>query len=56
MLKFHPEGAKIILIATLFTVLGIFGVDHLLHDSNIIICKILQVLLLGFLIFNTSIF
>ena len=50
MLKFHPEGAKIILIATLFTVLGIFGVDHLLHDSNIIICKILQVLLLGFLI------
>ena len=50
MLKFHPEGAKIILIATLITVLGIFGVDHLLHDSNIIICKILQVLLLGFLI------
>lgn len=50
MLKFHPEGAKIILIATLITVLGIFGVDHLLHDGNIIICKILQVLLLGFLI------
>lgn len=50
MLKFHTEGAKIILIATLITVLGIFGVDHLLHDSNIIICKILQVLLLGFLI------
>ena len=50
MLKFHPEGAKIILIATLITVLGIFGVDHLLHDSNIIICKILQLLLLGFLI------
>ena len=50
MLKFHPEGAKIILIATLFTVLGIFGVDHLFHESNIIICKILQVLLLGFLI------
>jgi len=50
MLKFHPEGAKIILIATLITVLGIFGVDHLLHDSNIIICKILQVVLLGFLV------
>ena len=34
MLKFHPEGAKIILISTLITVLGIFGVDHLFHESN----------------------
>ena len=50
MLKFHPEGSKIILIATLITVLGIFGVDHLFHESNIIICKILQVVLLGFLV------
>ena len=50
MLKFHPEGAKIILISTLITVLGIFGVDHLFHESNIIICKILQVVLLGFLV------
>ena len=50
MLKFHPEGSKIILIATLITVLGIFGVDYLFHDSNIIICKVLQVVLLGFLV------
>ena len=50
MLKFHPEGAKIILISTLITVLGIFGVDYLFHDSNIIICKVLQVVLLGFLV------
>lgn len=36
MLKFHPEGSKIILISTLITVLGIFGVDFLLHDHTII--------------------
>jgi phosphatidylserine decarboxylase len=47
---FHKEGGKIILISTLITVLGIFGVDHLFHESNIIICKILQVVLLGFLV------
>ncbi|MES2864231.1 MAG: phosphatidylserine decarboxylase family protein [Bacteroidota bacterium] len=36
MLKFHPEGSKIILISTLITVLGIFGVDYLLHDHTVI--------------------
>lgn len=36
MLKFHPEGSKIILISTLITVLGIFGVDYLLHDTTVI--------------------
>ena len=36
MLKFHPEGSKIILISTLITVLGIFGVDYLLHDNKIL--------------------
>ena len=36
MLKFHPEGSKIILISTLITVLGIFGVDYLLHDYTVI--------------------
>lgn len=36
MLKFHPEGGKIILISTLITVLGIFGVDYLLHDNKIL--------------------
>jgi len=36
MLKFHPEGSKIILISTLITVLGIFGVDYLLHDHTIL--------------------
>ncbi len=35
MFKFHPEGSKIILVATLITVLGIFGVDTLLHDHKI---------------------
>ena len=50
MLKFHPEGSKIILISTLITVLGIFGVDYFLHESNPIICKIIQVLLLVFLV------
>ena len=36
MLKFHPEGSKIILISTLITVLGIFGVDSLLHDNTVL--------------------
>ncbi len=36
MLKFHPEGGKIILISTLLAVLGIFGVDYLLHDNTVI--------------------
>jgi phosphatidylserine decarboxylase len=36
MLKFHPEGSKIILISTLITVLGIFGVDYLLHDNTVL--------------------
>ena len=36
MLKFHPEGSKIILISTLITVLGIFGVDYLLNDYTVI--------------------
>jgi phosphatidylserine decarboxylase len=36
MLKFHPEGSKIILISTLITVLGIFGADYLLHDHTVI--------------------
>lgn len=36
MLKFHPEGGKIILISTLITVLGIFGVDYLLHDHTVL--------------------
>ena len=36
MLKFHPEGSKIILISTLITVFGIFGVDYLLHDNTIL--------------------
>lgn len=50
IIKLHPEGSKIVFISTLITVLGIFGVDHLFHESNIIICKILQVVLLGFLV------
>lgn len=36
MLKFHPEGSKIILISTLITVLGIFGIDYLLHDNTVV--------------------
>lgn len=50
IIKLHPEGSKIVFISTLITVLGIFGVDYLFHDSNIIICKVLQVVLLGFLV------
>ena len=49
MLKFHPEGSKIILIATLITVLGIFGVDYLLHD-NTVLRIIVQCILLFLLI------
>lgn len=49
MLKFHPEGSKIILISTLITVLGIFGVDYLLHD-NTVIRIIVQCILLFLLI------
>ncbi len=36
MLKFHPEGSKIILISTLITVLGIFGIDYLLHNNTVL--------------------
>ena len=50
IIKFHPEGGKIILISTVITVLGIFGVDYLLHENNPILCKIVQVILLAFLI------
>ena len=49
MLKFHPEGSKIILISTLITVLGIFGVDYLLHD-NTVLRIIVQCILLFLLI------
>lgn len=49
MLKFHPEGSKIILISTLITVLGIFGIDHLLHD-NTVLRIIVQCVLLFLLI------
>ncbi|CAM4419243.1 phosphatidylserine decarboxylase family protein [Flavobacterium terrigena] len=49
MLKFHPEGSKIILISALITVLGIFGVDYLLHD-NTVIRIIVQCILLFLLI------
>lgn len=49
MLKFHPEGSKIILISTLITVLGIFGVDSLLHD-NTVLRIIVQCVLLFLLI------
>ena len=49
MLKFHPEGSKIILIATLITVLGIFGVDYLLH-GNTVLRIIVQCILLFLLI------
>ncbi|SEP84234.1 phosphatidylserine decarboxylase family protein [Flavobacterium urocaniciphilum] len=49
MLKFHPEGGKIILISTLITVAGIFGVDYLLHDQKVFRI-VLQCILLFFLI------
>ena len=49
MLKFHPEGSKIILISTLITVLGIFGVDYLLH-GNTVLRIIVQCILLFLLI------
>lgn len=49
MLKFHPEGSKIILISTLITVLAIFGVDSLLHD-NTVLRIIVQCVLLFLLI------
>jgi phosphatidylserine decarboxylase len=49
MFKFHPEGGKIILISTLITVIGIFGVDYLLADYKVVRI-ILQCVLLFFLI------
>ncbi len=49
MLKFHPEGSKIILISTLITVLGIFGIDYLFHDNKVLRI-ILQCVLLFLLI------
>lgn len=49
MFRFHPEGGKIILIATLITVLGVFGVDYLLQDYKLIRIAV-QLLLIFFLI------
>lgn len=49
MLKFHPEGGKIILISTFISVLGILGVDYLLKDYNVLRI-IVQCVLLFFLI------
>jgi phosphatidylserine decarboxylase len=50
MFKFHPEGGKLILISTFITVVGIFGVDFLWRENYPVLCKIVQVLLLLFLI------
>lgn len=50
MLKFHPEGGKIILISTTLSVLGIFVADYFLREQHPIIFKIVGVLILVFLV------
>jgi phosphatidylserine decarboxylase len=50
MLKFHPEGGKIILISTTLSVLGIFVADYFLREQHPIIFKIVGVLILAFLV------
>jgi phosphatidylserine decarboxylase len=50
MLKFHPEGGKIILISTTLSVLGIFVADYFLRENHPIIFKIIGVLILAFLV------
>lgn len=50
MLKFHPEGGKIILISTTLSVLGLFVADYFLRENHPIIFKIVGVLILAFLV------
>lgn len=50
MLKFHPEGGKIILISTTLSVLGLFVADYFLKENHPIIFKLIGVLILAFLV------
>jgi len=50
MLKFHPEGGKIILISTTLSVLGLFVADYFLRENHPIIFKLIGVLILAFLV------